>query len=83
MAPGKGLVAIDESYPALNTQLAYTGDALCHSKETAPCRFPTKGFKKPYRNLCLEFQMKWKSFFLSKLWFVVSSGLIEENSDES
>ena len=45
VAPAKGLVAIDESFPSINTQFAYTGDALCHSKETASCRVRTNGFK--------------------------------------
>jgi hypothetical protein len=34
VAPAKASWPLDESFPSINTQFAYTGDALCHSKET-------------------------------------------------
>jgi hypothetical protein len=45
VAPAKASWPLDESFPSINTQFAYTGDALCHSKETASCRVPDERFQ--------------------------------------
>jgi hypothetical protein len=41
---GKGILAIDESFPSIKMQVARKGDVLCRNNEMADCRVVHKGF---------------------------------------